>query len=282
MSGFCLDELARPLLRLAAAGPRKTARVGQAPTISSSPSSSPTEGGQFRVLCLHGYVQNGEIFRQKTGSIRKVLKSCHFVYVDAPHSAAEAAFSNASEYDADAGSTTGASVGPRGWWHAAENGNRGATQEFVRPGQSQRYAGWEESLAFVREAAEELGPFHGVLAFSQGCAVAVALLREAAQQGSGPFSHVGFAVLIGGFLPRDPEVAGALRGDGSPLRAPSLHVSGAADELIPRQRSEELASVFEESSAAWFDHPGRHIIPTATGPFKSALQAVASQVVQPK
>jgi len=41
----------------------------------------------LRILCLHGYRQNGNIFREKTGSLRKLLKKhvAEFVYIDAPH-----------------------------------------------------------------------------------------------------------------------------------------------------------------------------------------------------
>jgi hypothetical protein len=41
----------------------------------------------LRILCLHGYRQNGNIFREKTGSLRKLLKKhvADFVYIDAPH-----------------------------------------------------------------------------------------------------------------------------------------------------------------------------------------------------
>ena len=41
----------------------------------------------LRDLCLHGYRQNGTIFREKTGSLRKLLKKqvAEFVYIDAPH-----------------------------------------------------------------------------------------------------------------------------------------------------------------------------------------------------
>lgn len=40
-----------------------------------------------RILCLHGYRQNGTLFREKTGSLRKLLKKhvSEFVYIDAPH-----------------------------------------------------------------------------------------------------------------------------------------------------------------------------------------------------
>lgn len=41
----------------------------------------------LRVLCLHGYRQNGTMFREKTGALRKLLKKyiVEFVYIDAPH-----------------------------------------------------------------------------------------------------------------------------------------------------------------------------------------------------
>ena len=58
---------------------RETAeRRGMAP--------KPSGGQKLKVLCLHGYAQNAEFFRQRTGSIRKNLKStCEFHFLDVPH-----------------------------------------------------------------------------------------------------------------------------------------------------------------------------------------------------
>jgi hypothetical protein len=41
----------------------------------------------LRILCLHGYRQNGNMFREKTGSFRKLMKKhvAEFVFIDAPH-----------------------------------------------------------------------------------------------------------------------------------------------------------------------------------------------------
>lgn len=41
----------------------------------------------LRILCLHGYRQNGTMFREKTGSFRKLMKKhvADFVFIDAPH-----------------------------------------------------------------------------------------------------------------------------------------------------------------------------------------------------
>lgn len=41
---------------------------------------------KLHVLAIHGYRQNGEVFRQKTGSFRKLLhKWVKFTYITAPH-----------------------------------------------------------------------------------------------------------------------------------------------------------------------------------------------------
>ena len=65
---------------------------------------------KLRVLCLHGFTQNGETFRQRTGSIRKQLKKkIDFVFIDAPHDASRAF----GDDDASALGTAGDGVGPR-------------------------------------------------------------------------------------------------------------------------------------------------------------------------
>ena len=85
--------------------------------------STPGMEGKAKVLCLHGFTQNAETFRAKTGSVRKHLKSkLEFVFVDAPHSAA--GFFDQS--DAASLGTTSDGVhenhaGPRAWWLMGEN-----------------------------------------------------------------------------------------------------------------------------------------------------------------
>lgn len=45
-----------------------------------------TDKNKLKILCIHGYRQNGEVFRQKTGSFRKMVhKWADFTFVSAPH-----------------------------------------------------------------------------------------------------------------------------------------------------------------------------------------------------
>ncbi|CAK9023982.1 unnamed protein product [Durusdinium trenchii] len=233
----------------------------------------------MRVLCLHGYLQNGDVFKQKTGSLRRVLKGCEFTFLDAPHEAEP--FPDATGEDAEASASAEGGV-LRGWWSSGENQCRKDGQEWVRPAQSFSYFGFEEGVTYARAAAAEAlgsqGSFDGVLAFSQGCAVTTALLREAQSMEGHPLASVRFVILVGGFVPKDPAVAAKLRGDGDTrLSLQSLHVSGVNDVSVPRLRSEALAELYEPSQVAWFDHPGRHGLPNGTGAFKQELQALLSR-----
>lgn len=245
-------------------------------TVAADVSSSDS----LRVLCLHGYLQNGDVFKQKTGSLRRVLKGCEFTFLDAPHIAEP--FPDSSP-DMDDASSAG---GGRAWWTSGENQQRKEGQAWVRPAQSFACAGFDEGVAHARSSCAEIAQdgrgFDGVLAFSQGCAVASMLLREAQHENGHPLANVKFAILVGGFIPRDSTIASRLRGengiDSAPLAVHSLLVSGENDLLVPRLRSEALAALYDPLKLGWFDHPGRHGLPNATGSFKQELQALMSRV----
>ena len=68
--------------------------VGLEPSVRARPRSRaekmapPPPEDKLKVLCLHGFTQNAEAFRARTGSVRKNLKSrIEFVFLDGPHSA---------------------------------------------------------------------------------------------------------------------------------------------------------------------------------------------------
>lgn len=71
-----------------------------------------------RILCLHGYQQNGDMLRARTGAWRKALHQTELVYIDAPH-AAQSGFT---------------------WWNASDDGTC--------------YEGWEHSLAHIEHTLE--------------------------------------------------------------------------------------------------------------------------------
>ena len=118
--------------------------------------------------------------------------------------------------------------------------------------------GLEEALGTVAQALNKLGPFDGILGFSQGAALA-ALVCALGQGGDPRFPLPRFVILVSGFCPRglglmEPIMQG-------PLSLPSLHVFGDTDGVIPSQESMQLCSRFD--GAVTLTHSGGHFIPAA-------------------
>uniref|UniRef100_A0A8C5WVU3 Esterase OVCA2 n=1 Tax=Laticauda laticaudata TaxID=8630 RepID=A0A8C5WVU3_LATLA len=183
---------------------------------------------ELRLLCLHGYGQNAERFRGRTGALRKALRGrAQLLYLDAPHRLPPAE----GEPEREGG------AGPRGWWPEPAAGPEPAA-----------------ALRALAAALAALGPVDGVLGFSQGAALA-GLLCALRERGDGRFPFR-FALVVAGF-----PVAEAAAAAAGALRVPSLHVFGEADRVIPAAESRALAERF--AHPALLAHAGGHFVPAA-------------------
>ena len=123
---------------------------------------------------------------------------------------------------------------PRGWWFSEEEADVFSALE-----ESTVCRGLQEALETVARALDTLGPFDGLLGFSQGAALA-AYVCALGQAGDPRFPLPRFIILVSGFCPRglkEPILQ-------SPMSLPSLHVFGDTDRVIPSQESMQLASRF--------------------------------------
>lgn len=120
--------------------------------------------------------------------------------------------------------------------------------------------GWDQTLEHLREVCRHEGPFDGILGYSQGAAVAGAIAALAAV---GDF-QVGlkFAVIISGYLPREPDLQARLynmqeeswsspwnvgRGEHrKSFRFPTMHIIGEVDQVSPAWMTLQMASLFDE------------------------------------
>lgn len=114
------------------------------------------DSDKLNVLCLHGYRQNAESFKSKTGSFRKFVKNyVKFTYIDAPHLAKPM---NEGDKPVEE---------QRSWWFNKDDGS------FKGTNQCGPAMGFEESLKVVEEEWLK-GNYQGLLGFSQGgCFVSV-------------------------------------------------------------------------------------------------------------
>ncbi|KAK5850858.1 hypothetical protein PBY51_001697 [Eleginops maclovinus] len=207
----------------------------------------------LRVLCIHGYRQNGSSFREKTGALRKLLKKqVELVYLSAPHSVQQAS-SEAQGKESGSGPGPGGDEDPRGWWFSD-----GQARSFSAQQQCEESLGLDESVAAVREAVKIQGPFHGILGFSQGAAF-VAMLCSLQEQKLEPVFSFNFAILVAGFPSACKEHQKFYN---PPLQIPSLHVFGLEDRVIPDNMSRELLPSFRDPQV--LAHPGGHFVPAAS------------------
>ncbi|XP_016394594.1 ovarian cancer-associated gene 2 protein homolog [Sinocyclocheilus rhinocerous] len=206
----------------------------------------------LRILCIHGYRQNGSSFREKTGALRKILKKqVELVYISAPHHVP--AIQNQANREPEK-TASGGDEDQRGWWFSDVQ-----ARSFNAQQECESSLGLEESVETVKTAVKDLGPFDGILGFSQGAAL-VAMLCALQEQKLQPAFNFRFAILVAGFRSvcsqhrRVYEVPA--------ITIPSLHVFGQEDRVIPEEMSRDLLPAFD--GAQILIHPDGHFVPAAS------------------
>lgn len=216
----------------------------------------------LRVLTLHGFGQNANVFMEKRAKeISRKLRAVLTLHaIDAPHEL---------PYDCSL----------RGWWTYPEElwDGRGETIQALaedllqRPDCEFEAVGLRKSFDLVL-AEWSRGGYDGILGFSQGAILAAALCAELHRQG-GAVPCPRFAILISGFGKPVPKGLDAYPPK-EPLRIPSLHIWGEADDHIPGWASEALAVHFVEPRT--YVHTGHHYVPQ-----KAADVAVFQEFLSP-
>jgi predicted esterase len=211
---------------------------------AASSSSSSSSSSKLKVMALHGYMQTGQVFREKSGSFRKSLKAVigDVVFLEGPYEAEEA--------------------GGKSWWRWTDGGDR--------PSKSVQYSCVEETIALLRKELSEHKP-RAFLGFSQGATATALLLASLARDGEEQGQHAPrFAVLVGGFLPRDERVA-AMLAEARP-QTPTLFIAGEGDQLVPPDRTRALLECFSGPTELLL-HPGGHHVPALKADAKETVLA---------
>ncbi|CAO2644187.1 Esterase OVCA2 [Lemmus lemmus] len=213
----------------------------------------------LRVLCLAGFRQSERGFREKTGALRKALRGrAELVCLSGPHPVPEAAAPGGAGLLRKCSATYRSPQ--HSWWFSEQEADVFSALE-----EPAACRGLEAALETVAKALDSLGPFDGLLGFSQGAALA-AFVCALGQAGDPRFPLPRFIILVSGFCPRGLEES-ILQ---SPLSLPSLHVFGDTDRVIPSQESMQLASRF--LGAVTLTHSGGHFIPAAASQRQAYLK----------
>lgn len=162
----------------------------------------------IRILCLHGYRQNKELFAKSAASLaNKLKKIVVFEYINSPYLIGE------NEIGYEAG------VDRRKWWSLQSKG------ELFEP---IHYDLMNDATQYVADYYNSK-QFDGILGFSQGSVVVQFLLLK-------KMIKPKFAILIGTFPITDPDWAHIE----FKVDVPLLFCIGERDELVPEAKTREL------------------------------------------
>lgn len=255
--------------------------------------AGPAVRRRLRILCLHGFRQNASSLKGRLASFTKKLKGmAEFVFVDAPHKV-PLIFSKSYVLEESTLERKAAQCKPEfevphrkyAWLVTPEMmstclGSQASgaalisdavptsttTVEFDKDQYKKQTLGWPTSLSMLGKVFSEMGPFDGVLGFSQGAAVAASLcvLSESIPQANNSINFR-FAILCSGFVSPACELQDLMSCTSLPLNCPSLHIfaeSTGRDNQIVNEDSMQLASMFNSENSVVLTHNMGHIVPS--------------------
>ena len=201
----------------------------------------------LKILMLHGYRQSEGAFRERTGGLRKSLKShVDFVFCEAPHLVPKLP---------EAATDESAAAINKGWWFSERNSSYDALERTSCD------LGFEQTLEYIESVFEAKGPFDGILGFSQGACLAGILCKIAeSSSSSSKFNSIkfNFAIITAGFKSGQAQhnVYYDLE---EKIKMPTLHIFGETDKVIPAEMSAELVNYFIEPKV--IRHSAGHLVP---------------------
>uniref|UniRef100_A0A0N5B0E6 FSH1 domain-containing protein n=1 Tax=Syphacia muris TaxID=451379 RepID=A0A0N5B0E6_9BILA len=196
--------------------------------------------GPLKILCLHGYRQNGDYFYEKTGAFRKALKGL-------------AIFDERGEGLA--------------WWFSQSNNTFSSTDA------TDIDTGFQKSVDLIVKLVKDKGPYDGIMGFSQGASFAVLLASlRAMKKIDLDFS---FLILFSGFQSLCSKHAELMAAKLTGIY--SLHVYGKNDQVVDFHMSEKLVSMFDPDKCDVIIHEGGHYVPPM-GKYKALMIDFLSKV----
>lgn len=204
---------------------RRTIKIDKVTNINS----------KLKILVLHGWRQNGQIFRSKIKKmVKKLADIAELYFVSSPvqykaEGDALEAIENAYDDMPDFSSQ-------RVWWISSE-GNK-------------VYQYYETSINYLKQVNINQGPFDGIMGFAQGGTMAAIMSTV-------PDFNPQFLILISAYIPR--AEAFSFMNVINSLKTPSLHIMGKNDILVVPERSKQLHQIFQSGILIY--HEGGHFVP---------------------
>lgn len=228
-----------------------------------------------RLLFLHGFLQNGKVFSEKSSGIRKLLKksSVECDYVDGPVVLEQKDLP--FQMDAERWQQTLEAQVNRAWFYHSDIS---AELDLTN------------TISYISDYIKNNGPYDGIVGFSQGAAVASILTNKITELVP---NHPEFKVslLISGYSFTEPNpegeglrIAPKFQDQFKPVKDSKtrvLFIYGANDMAVPGERAQWLANLYKSTLenpdlVSEYEHPGGHMVPNK----KDFIRPIVEQIEQ--
>jgi predicted esterase len=214
-----------------------------------------------KILFLHGFTQNSEVFESRIKVILKQLKSINYDYIipDGPHIVKN------SEYTSEI---------QRAWFYLDEtdrlaHGNFKLVDKIT-------FLGLDESLDKVKEIIlkEEIT---SIISFSQGCIISLILnAMKEENEFQEIFKNLKCVIHAAGYgIPYCDNYEKYVKYFtlDKQITLPSLHIYGKLDEFIEPYRSARLVEFYKDPEV--YIHEGKHCVPSKKTDLEKIIQFLA-------
>ncbi|SCU88005.1 LADA_0E07580g1_1 [Lachancea dasiensis] len=234
-----------------------------------------------KLLFLHGFLQNGKVFSEKSSGIRKLLKKANIQcdYLDGPTTLQKTDLP--FELDDEKWEATTQAQLNKSWFYHSE---------------VSKDLDISNAIQSVCDYIRVNGPYDGIVGFSQGAAIATIVANRITELiPEHPPFKVGLIFSGYSFTEPDPRHEGQLRiaekfqtsfapQAASPTKM--LFVWGAADQAVPATRSKYLYNLYvnrEDSPvlAKYYEHPGGHMVPNKKDILRPIVEEISSALGSP-
>jgi hypothetical protein len=270
------------------------------------PVAVPARFMRRKVLMMHGWSQNAEVFYGKTHAWRRKLKAFDLVYAQAPHvivprasselpaglapsavavddtialsPTSETPSATAVKDDEASDEVSPFRENARAWYHNHPTDPVEKSGVFDRF-HGRRFYGWDESRKYLADLWAKEGPFDAICGFSQGAVALHQLLYELEQGDAEMLAEIApiaaapptCAIFVCGFPSGCVPVEYY-------IRTPSLHVIASNDACVPTARQYELLDSCDTSSRASFTTDKGHCMPQKSADMQSIAAFLATHI----
>lgn len=229
-----------------------------------------------KILCLHGFLQNGKVFSEKSSGLRKLLKKSNIQmdYIDGPVVLEKKDLPFEIEDDK--------------WKEIVDIG---VNRAWFYHDNVSKNLDLTDAIDFVVNHIKTNGPYDGILGFSQGAALSTIIANSIKKLTGEPYFKI--AIQVSGYSFTEPAEDGEglqitekyresfkVPVDDDAYNTTNVFIYGLNDNSVPCERSKYLSELYPESNRKIFEHDGGHFVPNKKDFLRPVVEVVEQALAE--